>query len=48
MAKIESPVKYGDKGIVHGAPATPGGKLVSPAKSTNKSEGSGHNNGLKK
>lgn len=46
MAKLESPNQYGDKGNKGPSDASaPGGKLVSPAKSTNSKESKGHSNG---
>ncbi len=48
MAKLESPIKFGNGGKTGSGPAPAGGKLVSPVKSTNQSEASGHDNGPKK
>lgn len=40
--KVEGPASFGAKGNISGGPQPAGGKLVSPNKSTAKSEASGH------
>lgn len=42
MGKLESPNQVGNKGNQGAAPDQKGGTLVSPAGSTNASEGNGH------